>query len=170
MYLHEAIKQAGEGGKIRRPSWRGDKSYYLVGERALTHYRNDRCQGGITINTIEPLTTDDWEVVEEQTIEAGDTVESKHSSIHGKVKLVHGDKAYVDNGNPNLAIYCLNSITLIRKGKQHVFEGMEVAVKDDKITGPITLRTVANEGARYPWARLQGDGKTYDVTFKETEG
>ena len=167
MYLHEAITQAGEGGKIRRKGWESKNACWLIGGNYITHSDED---ANPSTRWTSELTASDWEIVEEQVIEVGDVVNLPDHIPHCKkaecqVARTNDIRASLFRVTDGLICGCeqlFENLTLIRKGNKHVFEGAEF-----KIMHSLVVPFFEMGGEEY--RALADNGKTYRMTLEEME-
>ena len=164
MRLHEAIEQAGEGGKIKRKEMLeviniGDKHQHLI-------MRDDSAE--LYQPYLVDLTATDWEVVEDEVIEVGDTCTYGDDLETMTLNIIHINPnkscVSIDERGQSQHIH-IDHLTLIRKGpKVHTFEG--VAFKHYLAVDVMLVdmdRTLAPKGL----SELGDNGKTYDMTLVE---
>ena len=163
MTLQDAIRKAGPGGK-------GTNEQTDLDFEISEH-------GVITWAPRLPQTKDFdssfWEVAEPD-IQVGDIVSvlSCTPTECEVLKVLKGHATLWHRGlNESTPCVCGKMVSALifssrpDKPVEHVFEGMEVVT--DSQCSYITIRTVENVPARYPWASLHSNGKTYTMILRE---
>ena len=171
MRLHQAIDQAGEGGKIKRNAYTNCATVpRMDSNKDLTHGI-----GGEEYSLgVSDLTATDWEVVKDEVIEVGDEVDTTGSIIkRGVVEYIRHGTAMCYVSLPGYYGDCpqvlsARNLTLIRKGpKVHTFEGVRlIKIKEaDEIGSSYVVPKKHNLGF-IPF-KMAKDGKTYTMTLTE---
>lgn len=124
MRLHEAIEKAGEGGKIRKENYDNYDNYAIVPSLSennnLTHQNGDAYVLGV-----KDITADDWEIVADDIIEVGDVVIHHKKNDLERIVLWTSQHSSMTQYKTDIPEHIENKcLTLIRKGKRHVFEGV----------------------------------------------
>jgi len=166
MNIQDAIKQAGEGGKIRRGDWSLEVPNLIIPSYSNGNLEYEsEWEGGQYLST-DNITTTKWEVVApEIEVEKGDIFKGANCD-NGVCEIVGiGSSEYalerIDNGRPCVCSIFKSAIDtekLIRKGNnKHVFEGVCISYEGRK------MEIEADE-----W--ISGlDKKTYRMTLEEAE-
>jgi len=91
MRLHEAIEKAGPGKPFRVSSWEYGQYWYINPEGKIMNGENN-CEARITKYHFD---ADDWEVVEPEQIEVGDTVNACGQDKNGKAVAISDEYYYI---------------------------------------------------------------------------
>lgn len=178
MNIQEAITKAGEGGKIRRPSF-AERSYIRLGNfgSAVLEYAWSSGEIEEYAIGIENLLAEDWEVVMPEVvapdIEVGDTVYCKTTGPNHptKVLAIYEGSAWIQYDSGKVVEHYIDNLTFVSRGaKVHKIKGItfrEWGVKE--------CATIKGNLASIPCSRLDerefvrfcDNGKFYTVTLTE---
>lgn len=162
MNIQEAIKQAGEVGKLRYPAMPDDEHYRIIAGR-LVHSTGAIIE--LRELSIGWFTREDWEVVQPD-FRVGDVVKTKGAECGDvKCRLVFISEANHVIANDELRCSCQDTpcgLTLIHRPERHVFEGVTMA-----FAGTGDKHVVFDEGTDMLLTPLVRNGKRYRVVATE---